>query len=701
MQSIMPVPAQSHEGWTGPWIESVALFVFGIVLMSYIYAASAPSAGLEIGAPGHDSFYHIRMAALLPEVGLVREFPWLRFAYFTRTGSEFVSHHVGFHVLLLPFVRLAELLGADELAGGRWATSAFFGGNLVLFNLLLRAGRVRYRWFWLALLLLLPVHFYTRHAFVRAIGPSLLLMQVLLLLLVQQRYLWAGAACVLYVHLYLGAVTYIPVLVALFAVAELAAPRDERRWPWRLVWSCAGGWLIGVCTYPYARGMAEFLVLQVTGTGLTPDIEVGTEWRPYSSIVAFATIARVALGVWGIALVGRLSTGPRLRSGELGLLLVAIAFLLLTLKARRFIEYWPLLAVLSAAYLSRPLQEYVEAGWARILAQGGRGPWPAATLVAVAGVCGAVILMWAARVDMLRPVLVEWRVWIPVLLLLILPALCRAWRGAGYAVCGRWGQGGGVFVSGVVGGAWLYATAWLGGVTGESGRLQGAVFLWSMTTAFYALTPAVMSARRSAARLTQSVAQTTGAFAAVLALAGGIVLCGGADLATVARQTTCRYDLAAIRALMAFLEHDSQPGDVIFTDDWDVFPVLFFHNTRNHYIVGLDPKFTHERRPDLWERFVRITRGQTPYRAVVPMPTPDGGREKVTIDIALEDIRDHFGARYVITDRDHHRLAQQLRATPQFAELVFPSRSFERVSEAPYLLFRVRTATGEQPASDL
>jgi hypothetical protein len=37
------------------------------------------------------------------------------------------------------------------------------------------------------------------------------------------------------------------------------------------------------------------------------------------------------------------------------LLLINFAFLLLTFKARRFIEYWPPFCVLSAAYLSAPV----------------------------------------------------------------------------------------------------------------------------------------------------------------------------------------------------------------------------------------------------------------------------------------------------------------------------------------------------------
>ena len=221
-------------------IESLALLVFGIALMTYFYHSSARGAGDELGVPGHDSYYHIKMAALLPQVGIVHDLPWLQYAYFRQEGHEFVSHHFGFHVLLMPFVYLSQWLTGDFLAGGRWAAATFFGLNLVLFNLLLRTGNVPYRWGWLVIFLLMPDQFFMRHSLVRAIGASLLFMQLLLLLLFKGRYVWAALVAALYVQLYLGAVMFGPLLVGLYALAQVLGPADRRSMA-MVAWTAAGG----------------------------------------------------------------------------------------------------------------------------------------------------------------------------------------------------------------------------------------------------------------------------------------------------------------------------------------------------------------------------------------------------------------------------------------------------------------------------
>jgi len=147
---------------------------------------------------------------------------------------------------------------------------------------------------------------------------------------------------------------------------------------------------------------------------------------------------------------------------------------------------------------------------------------------------------------------------------------------------------------------------------------------------------------------------------------------------------------------MGFLQEQSQLEEVVFTDDWDVFPVYFFYNSHNHYVVGQDPKFTHARRPDLWERYVKITRGQIPSDVQITARDAQGVPLVETLHVSLEDIREHFGARFVVTDRDHKPLAEKLAAARDFAELIYPSTSHAQSRDAPYLVFRVR---GERAAT--
>lgn len=679
-------------------LESLGLLVLGFAVMSFLYQTSVVGPDGEIGVPGHDSFYHTKMAVLLPQIGLVETFPWLKFAYFRQQGDAFVSHHYGFHAVLVPFVHAAKWLTGDYLAGGRWAICTFFGLNLLLFNLLLRAGQVRYRWLWIALFLLLPHQFYARHAFVRAIGISLVMMQLLILMLVRRRYAWAGIVTAAYVHVYLGAVLYVPVVVMLFALAEAVGTDEDRRWPWKLAACTAGGWLVGVLTYPYSAGMLEFLKLQVVGTGLSPDIEVGREWLPYTDPWWFARMSAIVLLAWVVALALRLRFGPRLDSREMALVLIQFAYLVLTLKARRFIEYWPPLCLLSAAYLVAPVLAALARRWS-VLRAGWRSPLRRAVpWMTVAAVVALAVVAWTFA--MCRPAadvfLLEWRAWAPVLPLLVLVPLCEIWlrrdeRDTGRVPYGRLlaipASGAGLVIL-------LVAVAYLGGSAASAEpRLVPPAWMWTILAGIYTCTPPLFylaRGRTSPLDLAVAARRSVGVVVGTLVLSGVVVAVGSSAFRTAALDTRCMYDLGALRDMMTWLEQHSQPGDVLFTDDWDIFPVYFYHNSHNHYIVGLDPKFTHERRPDLWERYVRISRGEIPTTSHVRLAATDGGSRGEKLDIQLDDIRTHFGAHFVICDRDHRGLASKLARAAQLAELVYPGRDYETCRDAPYLVFRIR-----------
>ncbi len=602
--------------------ESLILLVAGVLLMHSLYGERG---GAEIGVPGHDSFYHIRMAALLPEIGLTRTFPWLQFAYFRDAGDEFVSHHYGFHVFLLPFVKLSEHLTGDALAGGRWATCATFGLSLVLLNLLLRTASVPWRWLWLTLLLLSPTQFFFRQALVRAISPSLCFLLLILLLLFRGRWLWAAIATVAFTHLYLGAVLYTPLLIGCFALASIIGPAGARELPWKSILATALAWTVGVVTYPYFGGMGEFLRLQVFGTGLTPDITVGSEWKSYEGVWWFAsTFAGPLLGVWAVSLAARVRFGPTFDSREMTLLLLNFAFLVLTLKARRFIEYWPVFSLLSSAYIAAPLLIRFER-WRRRGFVQSEGFWPRALRAAfylyVAAACGALVYA-AVRTSALREVFTHWE----------------------------------------------FAVA------------AGLSLAWVL----------VDSATRAPAAVRRVSLRAAGTAVVAAGALSGTALAALPRLEQVRGDTRCHYDLPAIRDVMSALKQRSQPGDVVFTDDWDIFPLYFYYNTHNYYIVGLDPKFTHERRPDLWERYVAVSRGKVPADAVVTMKDAAGKPRDEKLHIELTDIREHFRARFVITDRDHNALATKLYNAPEFAELIHPAGSYLQVRDAPFLLWRVR-----------
>ncbi len=638
--------------WPGVIVEAAIVFAIGFLAMSFFYHHPDNPDGPDRGLPGNDSFYHVKMAKLMPEMGVVKTLPWLQYAYFTQRGDDFVSHHFGFHVLLIPFLKAGEWLIGDDLVGARWANCAFFGLVLLMYYQVLRALGVPYRGLWIILFLLMPIQFYTRHSFIRAISPSLFFMLTILWSMIRGRWLVAGLATALYNHLYLGAVMYSPVIVAAFALSSLIGRKGDRRFPWAIVIATAAGWWAGVLTYPYRDGMIEFLRLQVFGSGLTPDIEVGNEWKPYTNIWWFAVqFAGVNFAIWSLALVTRLRLGPRMTPGELTLVLMNFAFLLLTLKARRFIEYWPAFCMLSAAALSRPaltaMRTWIEE---RLLCVENRSSDIRRAFFASIGIGVIAWIIYALSRAAVDPnlssdplmkrligavaVLIDsWRFWTVFFLGLALPVVVGLFRDRReseiYTARAGWMT------------PWTVAVMMIGGVAGA--------IMWTEVQ--------------------------------------------------YSNSTKHGYKVADVRPMMEALIADSDPGDVVFTSDWDDFPVYFYYNSHNYYIVGLDPKFTHDRRPDLWERFVRITRGEVPRTVEKEMKDAGGNEYVEKLDIRVEDIRDRFNAKYVISDRDHRSLSNKVAAAPGFAQLIYPPGGWEKNRNAPYVVFRINAPESSQPAA--
>ena len=99
----------------------------------------------------------------------------------------------------------------------------------------------------------------------------------------------------------------------------------------------------------------------------------------------------------------------------------------------------------------------------------------------------------------------------------------------------------------------------------------------------------------------------------------------------------------------AWLKANTPPGSRVFNTDWDDFTWLFFHNTHNTYMHGLDPTYMYEYNPELYLLWRSITRGE--------VPNPG------------QTIYNTFGASYVITDLNHDRFLGLARSDPSMQEV--------------------------------
>lgn len=99
-----------------------------------------------------------------------------------------------------------------------------------------------------------------------------------------------------------------------------------------------------------------------------------------------------------------------------------------------------------------------------------------------------------------------------------------------------------------------------------------------------------------------------------------------------------RYENAGV-----WLRGHATKGDIVFHNDWDDFPILFYQSAKLRFIAGLDPTFFYRRDPDKYWQWVHITTG-------------------VQSDHLLEILQQEFNARFVVVDRDHQRLRDNMVA---------------------------------------
>jgi hypothetical protein len=60
----------------------------------------------------------------------------------------------------------------------------------------------------------------------------------------------------------------------------------------------------------------------------------------------------------------------------------------------------------------------------------------------------------------------------------------------------------------------------------------------------------------------------------------------------------------------AWLAANTPEAARVFQTDWDDFPRLFFYNTHNTYLVGLDPTYMQLENPNLYHLWVKVTQGK-------------------------------------------------------------------------------------------
>ncbi len=93
-----------------------------------------------------------------------------------------------------------------------------------------------------------------------------------------------------------------------------------------------------------------------------------------------------------------------------------------------------------------------------------------------------------------------------------------------------------------------------------------------------------------------------------------------------------------------WLKKNTPAGGLIFQTDWDDFPRLFFYNTHNTYLIGLDPTYMIQYNSTLYHFWTGITEGN--------------------IGNLSKEIPKNFNSFYIVSDLKHQKFIEQAMKDP-------------------------------------
>ncbi len=112
-----------------------------------------------------------------------------------------------------------------------------------------------------------------------------------------------------------------------------------------------------------------------------------------------------------------------------------------------------------------------------------------------------------------------------------------------------------------------------------------------------------------------------------------------------------------------WLEKNTSAGSIVFNANWGDFPKLFFYNTHNYYVAGLDPKFLHQESPQKYWLYEHIIKGEVCDQKTCAIPESS--------DKMYDVIKYQFNADYIfISDvSEYSELVNVLESDKRFEKV--------------------------------
>ncbi|MCX7806294.1 MAG: hypothetical protein N3A38_14065 [Planctomycetota bacterium] len=327
-----------------PWL----LFAYVFFMTGRIHFGSE-------GIAERDGYYHARLANLLPEIGMSREFRWTQASLWK---ERFCDKEFLFHVLMVPFCRD----DAEPIWGAKWFSALLVTAVFAALYYVLKANSVRWPLLFAALPLCMGETWLIRMMFIRSHVLSILLTIAGMHFLIRSR--WKALAVLSFV--YSWSYTF-PFTLAATALPFVAGRYIvERRLDWKSPAAAFGGAVSGLLIHPYTPYTLDSIMTLAdilnSGLGRFAPFKsrvvsgLGGELYSRTMLEFFASSPLLVLSLIGLFLLGWSIDARRKISPEgLGVLYAAIAWVFVTAIYNRFVEYSVPLTAMAVAFVARDL----------------------------------------------------------------------------------------------------------------------------------------------------------------------------------------------------------------------------------------------------------------------------------------------------------------------------------------------------------
>lgn len=308
------------------------IFVY-IILACFVVLFLLPSQRFLAFGDG-DMFYHIKMTQLLVEHGPVTEFKWLPY---TSLVQNYADHHLLYHIIMIPFIYSGNIF-----IGAKIFHILTIWCLLTVIYIILRKQKLStLSSLFFAVTPLTSLMFVARIAIQKAAPLAVVFSLLFCLVLVQRYYKLLAVMSALYVYLY-GGWPLLVVFVFLWGVIVFFKERSWRSSLLPIGWSILGI-SAGLIVNPSFPHNIYFYYEQIIKIALVNDTSVGflaSEWLGIGSplvFIIFVSTVSVFFLV-GCALV--VIQYKKFSARTLFFLMLSVLFCVLTIKSRRYIEYF-------------------------------------------------------------------------------------------------------------------------------------------------------------------------------------------------------------------------------------------------------------------------------------------------------------------------------------------------------------------------